>query len=455
VPLPVAAIATRAASRVASTAARIGAKATRSAARAGARTGTKTFRAAARSRPGGWARQQLDRTKAENRIGPPVATVAPVRARNRARTSVWRALRAGVIGPDRSGSKPSRRRGRHARRRIRRIVRLSIVLLPILSPVVVLLVAVAAVGGTEEISGAGVSAVAERDLPAEALAAYQEAAGVWRIDWSILAAVGKVECDHGRAQLSGCNPPETMNGAGARGYMQFLGSTWRRGLGQREMEPRSSPAAADGQGYATDGDGDGDADPWSWPDATHSAARYLVSLGVARNPDDALYGYNHSQAYVTEVMGIAMSYRASGGETGATSYEGTPGSVPLSTVEGITVHSQIAPQVAGLVQAARADGFALTGGGYRSPQRQIELRRQHCGTSQYAIYEMPSSQCNPPTARPGASNHELGLAVDFSCNGALIRSRSDSCFAWMSANAGRFGLRNLPSEPWHWSVDGA
>ncbi|HEY8527833.1 MAG TPA: D-alanyl-D-alanine carboxypeptidase family protein [Acidimicrobiales bacterium] len=325
------------------------------------------------------------------------------------------------------------------------------VALVVLLPMLAIIVAVA--GTRAPASRSGVSAYAAADIPAEALAAYQDAAAVWRMDWSILAAVGKVECDHGRSQLAGCNPPETMNRAGARGYMQFLGSTWRRGLGQHEMEPRSSPPAANGQGYATDGDGDGDADPWSWPDAAHSAARYLVALGVNQDPERALYGYNHSQAYVTEVLSIALSYRASGGQGGA-AYEGAPGNVPVTTVEGITVHQQIADQVAALVRAARADGFELSGGGYRSPQRQIELRRQNCGTSQYAIYEMPSSQCNPPTARPGSSNHEMGLAIDFDCNGSLIRSRSSACFAWMAANAPRFGLHNLPSEPWHWSVDG-
>jgi hypothetical protein len=135
-------------------------------------------------------------------------------------------------------------------------------------------------------------------------------------------------------------------------------------------------------------------------------------------------------------------------------YEGTPGNVPLTTVENITVHTAIAHQVAGLVQAARADGHTLAGGGYRTPQRQIELRRVHCGTSDYAIYEMPSSRCTPPTARPGSSNHELGLAVDFECDGSLIRRRSSDCSTWMAANAPAFGLYNLPAEPWHWSVDG-
>lgn len=58
------------------------------------------------------------------------------------------------------------------------------------------------------------------------------------------------------------------------------------------------------------------------------------------------------------------------------------------------------------------------------------------------------------TARPGSSNHELGLAIDFECDGTLIRSRTTTCFEWLAASAPTFGLYNLPSEPWHWSVDG-
>ena len=126
----------------------------------------------------------------------------------------------------------------------------------------------------------------------------------------------------------------------------------------------------------------------------------------------------------------------------------------LVTVRGITVDAAIAGQVEALLAAAEADGFTFTGGGYRSPERQVELRRQNCGTSYYAVYEMPSSQCSPPTARPGRSMHERGLAIDFNCRGELVDSRSDPCFRWLDANAGRFGLSNLPSEPWHWSVNG-
>lgn len=126
----------------------------------------------------------------------------------------------------------------------------------------------------------------------------------------------------------------------------------------------------------------------------------------------------------------------------------------IVSVRGIRVARQIAPQVASLLAAAEADGVRLGGWGYRSKQSQIELRKRHCGTSHYDIYQKPSSQCTPPTARPGASMHEKGLAIDFTHNGRGITSRTNPGFQWLSRNAARFGLRNLPSEPWHWSVNG-
>lgn len=330
---------------------------------------------------------------------------------------------------------------------------LAVLVLAVLLPMTAIILAVASGPGPRAMRSGGVSAAALADIPPEALTAYRDAAATWQVDWSILAGIGKAECDHGRVQLDGCNPPDTMNYAGARGYMQFIGSTWRQGLGRRELEPRSSPPAPEGQGYATDGDGDGDADPWSWADATHAAARYLSAQNVMSDPEGALFAYNHSHDYVDDVMRVAASYR-SAEAAGPGSFEGVAGNVPLVRVEGITVHQQIGDQVGALVRAARAEGLTLGGGGYRDPQRQVELRKAHCGASTYAIYQMPSSQCSPPTARPGKSNHEKGLAIDFTCNGGSIGSHSNACFRWLEANAAAFGLRNLPSEPWHWSIDG-
>jgi probable HAF family extracellular repeat protein len=127
----------------------------------------------------------------------------------------------------------------------------------------------------------------------------------------------------------------------------------------------------------------------------------------------------------------------------------------LEAVRGITVSSEIADRVEALLAAAEAEGLALTGHGHRDHARQIALRRAHCGTSHYAIYEMPAGNCSPPTARPGTSMHERGLAIDFSCDGLLIRSHSSPCYRWLAGHAADYGLYNLPSEAWHWSTNGS
>ena len=301
------------------------------------------------------------------------------------------------------------------------------------------------------------SPAALSDIPAEFLTLYQQAAQAEQIDWAVLAAIGKVECDHGRSQLAGCNPRGTINVAGARGPMQFLGSTWRATADQFDPDVAGPEIAQgqEGQGYATDGNGDGVADPWEPADAVHAAARLLTHNGAPADYDQAIWAYNHSDAYRAQVLTWAQSYRltvadpAAGGGGGPVA--GLPtGPVTLVTVRGITVHSAIGPQLEQLLAAAEAEGVSLSGGGYRSHEQQIALRRAHCGTSNYAIYEMPAGQCSPPTARPGTSMHEQGLAIDFNnCS-----TRSTRCWQWLNTNAARFGFHNLPSEPWHWSIDG-
>jgi len=57
------------------------------------------------------------------------------------------------------------------------------------------------------------------------------------------------------------------------------------------------------------------------------------------------------------------------------------------------------------------------------------------------------------------SSHETGLAVDFGSHGmtpntkTIAAQRKSEGYLWLVENAGRFGLENLPSEPWHWSLD--
>jgi LAS superfamily LD-carboxypeptidase LdcB len=167
-----------------------------------------------------------------------------------------------------------------------------------------------------------------------------------------------------------------------------------------------------------------------------------------------LAGYDSQDAALSREIAIAAA------ASRASRSRGSGGSGPivnrggLSTVRGITVASSIADNLAAMLDAADADGYSFSGGGYRDPSGQIAVRRANCGTSDYAIYEMPASQCSPPTARPGTSMHEQGLAIDFSWNGRIIGSRSSPGYQWLARNAARYGFYNLPSEPWHWSTNG-
>lgn len=131
-----------------------------------------------------------------------------------------------------------------------------------------------------------------------------------------------------------------------------------------------------------------------------------------------------------------------------------PSAADIVNVKGLWVHRDIADNLRRMLDAAEADGLTFSGGGYRDSANQIRLRRAHCGTSNYAVYQMPASQCSPPTARPGRSMHEQGKAIDFRYNGSIIGSRNNAGYRWLAANAAAYGLFNLPSEPWHWSING-
>lgn len=157
-------------------------------------------------------------------------------------------------------------------------------------------------------SGFDPAALAE-EIPEPMLSAYLDAGEVWQLDWALLAAIGKIECDHGRYPASGCQPPGTVNFAGARGPMQFLGSTWRSSAGRHDLDV-SGPPVPDGRGYGTDGDGDGIADPWSAYDAVHSAARFLVDLGARDDPRLAAKGYYAGPANPDPTAGEAYATRA-------------------------------------------------------------------------------------------------------------------------------------------------
>ena len=135
------------------------------------------------------------------------------------------------------------------------------------------------------------SRAAVDDIPAGYLRLYRQAGARDRIPWPVLAAIGKVESDHGRTRLPGVR--SGSNWAGACGPMQIgcvagskAGNSWARYGRGRPHDPAA---------------------------AIPAAARYLVDHGAHHNLDRALLAYNHSRAYVAKVKQLARRYVRGGG----------------------------------------------------------------------------------------------------------------------------------------------
>lgn len=172
-----------------------------------------------------------------------------------------------------------------------------------------------------------------------------------------------------------------------------------------------------------------------------------IETALAESANLAALDADLSNRIAAEQATIAARNTGGGGGGGG---GGSVGNVDVRTVRGITVAASIADQLEAMLAAAEGAGIVLGGGGYRSSESQMRLREQNCPDP----YNSPPSACSPPTARPGQSMHERGLAIDFTYGGRVINSRSSPAFQWLDANAASYGFSNLPSEPWHWSTNG-
>lgn len=149
----------------------------------------------------------------------------------------------------------------------------------------------------------GVTREARNSIPANYLALYRKAGKDSGIPWNLLAAIGEIESDHGRYSGSGVH--SGANDAGAAGPMQIgiggaASNTWGGAPRHR--------AGAEVGGYGVDGNGDGWADVYDPADAIPAAARFLKAHGAPTDVRAAVYAYNHSTAYVNEVLGQAARY---------------------------------------------------------------------------------------------------------------------------------------------------
>lgn len=118
------------------------------------------------------------------------------------------------------------------------------------------------------------------DIPPVYLALYQDAARRFGLDWPVLAAVGKIESNHGAA---GC----ATNRSGARGPMQFLAGTFAHAARLAHIA---------------------DPDICDPVDAIPAAAAYLRSNGAPDDWEHALYRYNPADWYPPLVLRQAARY---------------------------------------------------------------------------------------------------------------------------------------------------
>ena len=174
-----------------------------------------------------------------------------------------------------------------------------------------------------------VSTASTSGIPSAALAAYQRAETVinaadksCQLSWQLIAAIGRVESDHGRTNgnsldtngvarpgiygiaLDGSNGTSRITDTDAGQYdsdarfdraigpMQFIPSTWSV--------------------VGVDADGDGERNPQDVDDAALATAVYLCSgdddLSTSAGQRSAVFRYNHSSSYVDLVLSIMAAY---------------------------------------------------------------------------------------------------------------------------------------------------
>ena len=151
------------------------------------------------------------------------------------------------------------------------------------------------------------SAFARADIPPVYLELYIQAAARFGLDWTILAGIGRVECDHGRDPAPSCTVEGQFNAAGAGGPAQFLVSTWQR--------------------YGITASGQGTPDMWRPSDAIFAMANYLRASGAPGDYPQAIFAYNHAWWYVAEVMVWARRYRAGSAASAPAGGGGAPGTI--------------------------------------------------------------------------------------------------------------------------------
>ena len=174
-----------------------------------------------------------------------------------------------------------------------------------------------------------VSTASTSGIPSAALSAYQRAETVinaadksCNLTWQLIAAIGRVESNHGRANgnvldntglavpgiygiaLNGSNKTTEILDTDAGQFDND--TTYDRAVGPMQFIPSTWSVVG------VDADGDGVRNPQDVDDAALGTAVYLCSgsddLGTDAGRQAAVFRYNHSQSYVDLVLSIMEAY---------------------------------------------------------------------------------------------------------------------------------------------------
>jgi hypothetical protein len=252
----------------------------------------------------------------------------------------------------------------------------ALALLGLLAPLLTL------IAGTAALQPAA-SGAALADIPPTYYALYVQAGNDYDTDWFVLAGIGKVETNHGRSKLPGvrsgvneygcCAGPMQFAVSEAAGCRVCVGDTWGA--------------------YGIDGNNDGRRNVYDPNDAIPGAANYTRANGAPDDWRSALWRYNQSSAYFTEVMHWASIYRASSEASAA---------ITSATAQQLVAHPNITWQGSCQrtdVLTGQLDPIVMTALATIAARHRIVVTSLKCDHSRY-------------TSSGNLSNHGIGRAVD-------------------------------------------
>jgi membrane-bound lytic murein transglycosylase B len=240
-----------------------------------------------------------------------------------------------------------------------------------------------------------VSTASASGIPAVALAAYQRSATVinaadrtCHMPWQLIAAIGRVESDHGRVDgnvltdkgiarpgifgpvLDGKHGTARIKDTDAGQY--DADTRWDRAVGPMQFIPSTWAIVG------VDADNDGQRNPQDIYDAALASAVYLCSgpddLSTLTGQRSAVFRYNHSAQYVALVLAIEKAYQRgdytavpNGTTTTGFALGGTPPLVTGATHHGhgtrhTSGHHHVRHQVGGTTTQGTVSGSGPSAG---------------------------------------------------------------------------------------------